>query len=1057
MNYTPTWVVLAAGAVLAPSAVCLAGPNLMAIGNYRELRSARADGRDSLPGKEVIFSFDDPELDFGRVVVRSSDPNPTVRRHLYVGYRSGLLVIDSNFDGVSVQIDELEIWLRIRGKLEPARTYEWETVPVFTGQQKLKAFPAYIPLLWADGKQIASETTIKRPIARSIDDRARNPRGTFKTAYFEKQTGAAWVVLKPENFGNMFGLPFFVLREAAWDLADAEGIEADMPIPTRYIPFKAEVETKIEEAFDSGPTALEERKNRDGFWGNPDGGEGAIQLTSMIVSTLAELGRPTKTGTLRIAMDWLAEQKPTEAGAPGAQTPGSGRGGRGQRRGSPQNQGGGAGQDQPTEFAVGTAATRLYCLAKYGGLKEYKRAIAADVDLLNTAQRDDGGWSSGDIPQQVDPTTNLFAVMSAGYGGGTGQTNRLTRSDNLASYLAVRALQEAHFAGAQTRPRVWRDAAKYWENAQAYNGGFRTKLEDYGGAGVLPTTGYTAMGVAALLITTDMAYGISARRCGGYQANKRHLRLLDRAFEWLEAYYEEVEWEGVLAPVVPPDLYASPMYIQQLRAMSGVHYIKDKNLFLDAATALFEHQAGVLFGVRGQGGWVEAPSIGRTVYALNTLASGAAPTILQRVIVGDEERGWAQYSFDAPHLVRHIAKQRGRPFNWRRTTIDRSTRELVEVPLLYLNVVGEPDWKDDQWNKIRDYCFAGGTVLLNFAKGAEVHRDAMLTALRGAFPEYELKNLKSDDAIFLRDDDEDEHEGEDKESGEEPGSEVPEGMKVLGNGFRHFVFIPGESWACIWQLYQTEDHPDAFAFVDRMFTYATDDTLPRNSSEPSTYPPAAAATKVLKVSHFEVGGDVPAYPDLLKLMNGLMIANFRVSVEPVDDVRKADLVWVSVTGGAEPSLDVRQKILTAIQAGKYLLIDVVSGNQDWDESFQAALRRMDPGISLPRLRRNNPVFTGEITGTQGFDTVRVGMRKALHDRHKFHEVFKLKPGRCELFELRYNGTQVGVYSAYDLSSGVGYHYFPKCRGVMPRGARGICMNAALEAFRWKVRGRDEEY
>ena len=190
----------------------------------------------------------------------------------------------------------------------------------------------------------------------------------------------------------------------------------------------------------------------------------------------------------------------------------------------------------------------------------------------------------------------------------------------------------------------------------------------------------------------------------------------------------------------------------------------------------------------------------RTVYALNTLASGAAPTILQRIIVGGQEREWAEYNFDAAHVVRYVSKERGRPFNWRRTTIAREVRELAQVPLLYANVLGVPDWTAEQWGKIRDYCFAGGTVILNFEEGAEANRDTMIAELLETFPEYTLKDLKDNDPLFATDGEEDEGE-----EGKEDGTgKAPEGMKVLGNGLRHFFFIPGKSWSCIWQLYQTE-------------------------------------------------------------------------------------------------------------------------------------------------------------------------------------------------------------------------------------------------------------
>lgn len=136
-------------------------------------------------------------------------------------------------------------------------------------------------------------------------------------------------------------------------------------------------------------------------------------------------------------------------------------------------------------------------------------------------------------------------------------------------------------------------------------------------------------------------------------------------------------------------------------------------------------------------------------------------------------------------------------------------------------------------------------------------------------------------------------------------------------------------------------------------------------------------------------------------------------------------------------------MLDALRGGKYLFIDVVSGNKDWDDSFRGVLKQLDAGIKLERLRRGDPIYTGEILGTQGFDAVTVGFRRALQTKFS-------TSGRCDLYAILWNGKQVGVYSAYDISSGIGYHYFPECRGVMPEHARELAMNVFLAAYGWKA-------
>ena len=86
---------LAFGVAVAFPRPAPARPNLMAIGDYGDVLFKRALGRDSLAGNEIIFEFDDPALDFGRVVVRSRQPKSLVRRDLFVGFNGSALVVDT--------------------------------------------------------------------------------------------------------------------------------------------------------------------------------------------------------------------------------------------------------------------------------------------------------------------------------------------------------------------------------------------------------------------------------------------------------------------------------------------------------------------------------------------------------------------------------------------------------------------------------------------------------------------------------------------------------------------------------------------------------------------------------------------------------------------------------------------------------------------------------------------------------------------------------------------------------------------------------------------------
>jgi hypothetical protein len=205
----------------------------------------------------------------------------------------------------------------------------------------------------------------------------------------------------------------------------------------------------------------------------------------------------------------------------------------------------------------------------------------------------------------------------------------------------------------------------------------------------------------------------------------------------------------------------------------------------------------------------------------------------------------------------------------------------------------------------------------------------------------------------------------------------------------------------------------------------------------------------MSAARIEIGSETPAYPNLIPAMARLMQANYRLGVTEATEPSEADLVWVLVTGEASPSEEQRKQILAAITSGKTIFADVVSGNRDWDENFRALLPGLSRGITVERLNRNDPVFTGEIAGTQGFDRAEVELRKPLHTRFSTR-------GRCDLYRISFNGKPVGVYSAHDVSSGIGYQYFPQCRGVIPEHARQIAMNVFLTGYGRAALGRSQE-
>ena len=352
------WHLSAMFLVLLLAASAQAGPNLMAIGNYYDMPFKRCDGRDSFSGHEVVYSFADPAFDFGRVVVRSSQPTSIVRRDLFVGFSGRGLVVDSSGSGgrSSVSINGVEIWLRVHGKIRGGRNYEWEMET--PNDIDAQGIPAFIPAVWADGEMIGTSTMISQPVITD-DDRIQRmiiPHGIVQMKDFTTQTGAAWVVLRPAvNGSDGFTIARFSLREV--DLDRTKGLESTMPSPVRYVSIRNALDDQIAAILERGAAALKRQRGAESFW-NGGSPEANVALTARVVAALAELN--PEDDELNASMDWLAEQWP-ESGQ---------------------------------SWTVDTVARQLYCLARHGDLEKYRAAIQRDAEFLIDAQTDSGGWAA---------------------------------------------------------------------------------------------------------------------------------------------------------------------------------------------------------------------------------------------------------------------------------------------------------------------------------------------------------------------------------------------------------------------------------------------------------------------------------------------------------------------------------------------------------------------------------------------------------------------------------------------------------------------------------------
>lgn len=978
------WALLIGAAILfgGTTRVAIGGPNLVANGDL-EQPVLTATGRVSDSGKEVYFEFSG-DANFGRVVL-TADTVANARQlasEFRVGYvfgesaggRTWGLALSGKEVKGSTDYD-VSIWFDLVGRIRAGAEYTYSVVPVQLGENgKIPAIEMIAPAIWVDGDLVGAQVSLSgsdEPVSQFGN---QGGEGVVKMPDFDVQTGGQWLVLKlPRGYKEEFFLDAVSLREIDKALLDSKSVR--MPSPRRYVRIEDPLERRIASALSGSAKFLKSQQNEEGFWAVGDKNL-TIGHTATVLIGLANQGEDLSSRDMRRAISWLARQDWGEDSQQGSQSRGSG----------------------VEERSVLARAARLSFLARYG-LPEFRQTVAEDMLWLEEAQFDDGGW--GEVSAEMTE-------------------DRSARSTNEISLTVGVALREAHYAGKSISRKTWIDAAKYWTDAQARDGGFRTMLSSYGGLGEATTTHMTGAGIAGLLLTLDMAFSAGSDRCDQFLTKRSQISGLDQALEWMDVNYDNFIMQiGTLAG--DDTTFSGMTIMQNMLEVAGVGRFKDKDVFRTECDRVLEaySDAGVFAG---------NPVI--TANMLESLSKGAAPVVVQRVIVGGPQG--AEYSRDADHLVQFMRRERGKPLNWRATTIKRPVRELVRVPILYVNVQGEVDWDAEEWLKIRDYCFGGGVVVFNISGEAEAQRTAVIEGLRRAMPEYSFKPLAKNDALLSA-----------RHKISDPG-----GVQVLGNGFKNFIYLPDDDWSCRMNLYQVEEHPETFQFADNLLDYTLDHSPPPSNFALSTWEdPTASITEVV-VSRMEVGSDVPAYPDLLKTLNRSMLAGYRLKVtdagaDSTEARKDAALLWLSATGSSPFGEGEKQVIKSYIDSGGFLFADVIGGNESAGEALRSQIQSIDPTIEIRRLLSNHPIISGRVEETQGFDV------RVVKLRHTLAKEFEKLP-RAKMYLLERGGEEVGVLSEYDIASGQGYVFFPDCRGVMPEESRQIATNVVLYAMQRKL-------
>lgn len=561
--------------------------------------------------------------------------------------------------------------------------------------------------------------------------------------------------------------------------------------------------------------------------------------------------------------------------------------------------------------------------------RRYHKLLTAERKWLTKAMQSDGGYGYTQTPAN-------------------GWDHSNTQFGNL-------GLWAAGVSKIEVDRKTLQKMAHHWLETQHETGGWSYRRETD-----LATSSMTVAGCNSLYIALDQLYS----RSGGAYRLFEGIRLDKAAEAPVRKICAAIERGDRFLRKNPPDPEPFSGYelfgLERLGLASGQCYLGGVDWFRHYVEST---------AVRS---WGQDP-VG-DAFAVIFLVHGRAPVLMQRMVVGDQDRETGYYYRDLANLTRYLSHTFERLHRWQRLPVDADLRSLEDAPLLYLSGRKRLELPDAALRRIREYIDRGGVVFLHadgaskeFTESAEavferMYRDRgyRFSLLEKSHPVYHCANG----------------------AGGVPWKHlVP--LRGLSDGSRIMAFLCPVDIAGAWHQ-NREGFDDLFKIMANIRVYALPPyaQLPRplRSARPST--PAAPSYGVIHLLRWRYEGRWDAHPDSWgHYSTGL---SHRTGIELVLDEsndslderasKLPDLVHLTVQKPIRLEAGARKKLKDYLNRGGLLLIDAADGQPAGVDAVRDVLNQIDVG-ERGVLPADHPIFRGAFRGGRSLtnlETTEVG-------------------------------------------------------------------------------------
>ena len=658
--------------------------------------------------------------------------------------------------------------------------------------------------------------------------------------------------------------------------------------------------------------------------------------------------------------------------------------------------------------------------------------MKADAQFLVETQHENGGWGypayegeSQAIKEKKELPTNPMPKLVGA---------KDTWWDFSNTQIAILGLSEASYAGIEIPEIVYKRTQDLYLSEQFEDGGW-----DYGhdlGANSShrnnPYGSMSAAAVASLFLTRDILYPGLGCPCKGGRSSGRVPKVdaaIEKGLGWLGKYFSAKEHPAVepggaqkLANWLLYWLYSC----ERAGLASGIKYFGTHPWYAEGAAQLVKRQ-------KKDGSWV---NYGDTAWAICFLAKGRAPILFNKL---QFDGLWNNHPRDLANLLKHVSQIKEQALQWQIINFAAPVEDWHDAPILYISAESDLKLTEEDKKKLRIFTDTGGTIFFEASCGNPTAKSSWETALKEVWPEFELKVLAKEHAVWSADQ---------KIMGRLPM------MFGMDDGLRTFMFVSWQDVSCVWNRFSVTREMTLFNLGGNLYAYTTDRRPLRSrlASSRSTSRDAYLTAKLasgertnLKLATVRHGGDwfVGQNYKLLataaaSMPEGVGLTPSVAEVTAPADLTKTgvNLAWLAGRKSVALNEDEQAALKQYLADGGLLVAEAIMGDGRFDVEFRAQAAQM--GLTIAPLAKDAAILSGAMNGATGYAIDPVKFKFALRVQRVGRQV-------PELYGLYLGEKLVGVYSPIDITwCRTGMDAFD-CRGYEAEDAQAIVTNLLLWA------------